>query len=107
MTEPQRHLLASYATTEREYLSEHAYTLVYRTAMLDVVNVFRIPCGRGAASKRYRYSAQCRAPADAAFVYDGTITVNVFRKLNPDFSPTRLAWVGDRAACGSETSPCS
>ena len=91
-------LLVSYPTTEKRYVSAHSYTLVHKTAELMAVRVIRHAMGRvGAAANRYWYQAEFIAPADAAFISNGLITVNISRPLNKHFKPKELNFINNKA----------
>jgi len=80
-------LTVQYPTTEKEWHSPSVYSPIYKAVELEPVAIIRSPCGRGAASSRYRYSAICGAPDDASLTHDGCITASIDRKLNAHFNP--------------------
>lgn len=86
-----------YCTKERIYLSDHTYSPVYANTELEALEIYRYPCGTGAAANRYTYRARFAAPNDAESTYDGQIVENIVRKLNKHFKPKDFEWVGQRA----------
>jgi len=89
-------LLVSYPTTEKRYRSAHTYTYVLKTEELEVVRIVRYAIGRnGAAANRFRYQADFKAPADAAFVRDGMIRESFDRKVNKHFKPKELLFINN------------
>lgn len=90
-------LIIRYPTKERNYLSECTYQNISKIAELEAIRIIRIPCGRGKSATRYYYRAVLKAPDDAEFVCDGTITKNISRNLNKKFDPKKLDWAGNFA----------
>ena len=86
-----------YATNERKRHTKVTFSFIERQAELSPIRIVRSPCGSGAASNRYYYQADFVAPADAAFAFCGVIRTNIWRKLNPQFNPKRLCWIGNVA----------
>lgn len=91
-----------YSTNKKKLLSLGKFQFVEKQAELTPIRIIRIPCGIGAASKRYYYQADFFAPNDSAFAHYGTIRVNIQRKLNPHFNPKNFNWNGNVAECGAD-----
>ena len=92
----------SYTTKERKKVGKATYMFFNATKNLELVALYRLPCGTGAAAKRYKYEGDFIAPEDADFTMDGVIRCNINRKDNPKFNPKNFEWVGARAFIGVE-----
>ena len=92
-------IFASYPTKERKYINGYgygAYQHVYKDAELQVAKLERRAVGsRGAATKRFYYSAKCVPPSDAEYVFDGLISVAINRSKNTKFRPKDFCFIGD------------
>lgn len=94
-------LLVRYPTKRREQISDVSYRHIYNECYMLVKNIYRHPCGTGAAANRYKYEADFYAPDNAEFVMNGVIRANIDRKKNPKFNPKKLEWDGQHAAFNS------
>lgn len=89
-------VLVEYSTNEKINKTEHTHQLKSKFVEVKPIKIFRISCGWwGEAKHRYFYQVSFKAPSDAAFSFDGLLTSNINRKMNPKFKPKDFVFVND------------